>query len=359
MRAACRSSRPLHKHPSRGRASLTRAGVPPPGVTTTMSPLFVSTAAAADAFERVDDVVMGGVSSSRVYASEGACDSLVWAGQVRVEGGGFAGCRTRKFTRALDLSSFDGLELRCALTSDDEPERRTWKATLRTLNDRGETVYQAPFSPPAAPSPDAVEVEPIRIPWSEFRLVRGPRPVPDAPPLSADDAAEVFGLGLIVSRFGAAGPMADFRSGVFRLEVGSYGVFARGATTLPVEPIENVVEASADSTNRGNRSPLGWLLSPLLAIVFSESGRRRGRARSLLKDRYGMGELGARLFGQRLKSRRTSALNAFAEGLVELAADAVTTALSLPLRLLFRAAFALSRAAKRLRGEKPLPPMTS
>ena len=39
----------------------------------------------ADAWERVDDVVMGGVSSSRVWADE-ARGALVWAGVCRAEG---------------------------------------------------------------------------------------------------------------------------------------------------------------------------------------------------------------------------------------------------------------------------------
>jgi hypothetical protein len=30
----------------------------------------------------------------------------------------------------------------CALESDDEPTRRTWKVTVRTQNNRGEVVYQ-------------------------------------------------------------------------------------------------------------------------------------------------------------------------------------------------------------------------
>ena len=50
---------------------------------------------AAAAFERVDDVVMGGVSSSRLCASP-VSDALVWSGRVRVDGGGFAGVRSHR-----------------------------------------------------------------------------------------------------------------------------------------------------------------------------------------------------------------------------------------------------------------------
>lgn len=47
--------------------------------------------AAADVFERVDDVVMGGVSSSVIGPDVSGRDCLVWAGKCRVEGGGFTG----------------------------------------------------------------------------------------------------------------------------------------------------------------------------------------------------------------------------------------------------------------------------
>jgi hypothetical protein len=46
--------------------------------------------AAADVFERVDDVVMGGVSSSVIGPAVDGRDCLVWAGKCRAEGGGFA-----------------------------------------------------------------------------------------------------------------------------------------------------------------------------------------------------------------------------------------------------------------------------
>ena len=59
-----------------------------------------------------------------------------------------AGARSVSLQTPLDLSSFDGLALTCGFESDAEPERRTWKATVRTQNDRGEMVYQATFTPP-------------------------------------------------------------------------------------------------------------------------------------------------------------------------------------------------------------------
>ena len=53
-----------------------------------------SVQAAADVFERVDDVVMGGVSSSAIGPDLAGRDCLVWAGKCRVQGGGFTGKAT-------------------------------------------------------------------------------------------------------------------------------------------------------------------------------------------------------------------------------------------------------------------------
>lgn len=306
---------------------------------------------AAAAFERVDDVVMGGVSSSRIKASAQEA-RLVWTGQVRVDGGGFAGVRTRRLAAPLDLAAFDGLELDAQLVSDEEAERRTWKATLRAQDSRGEVVYQAPFVPAVgAPAP-------VRIPWSAFRLVRGPVMVPDVPPLGdeREKLTTVFGLGLIVSRFGPQGPMENFRAGNFSLALNGVGVYG-GADDAEDPPNVADLASTEDSANRGNRTLVGILLAPLLKLVFSEVGRRRKQARTLLKRRYGMGELRARAYGQRLKAARLGALRAAVQGVCELLRDVASAALALPVRALFLLQARVVQAVRRVRGASPLPRM--
>ncbi|KAK3249481.1 hypothetical protein CYMTET_41090 [Cymbomonas tetramitiformis] len=312
---------------------------------------------AAGAFERVDDVVMGGVSSSKlVPAKQREC--LVWSGQCRTDGGGFAGMRTKPLSKGLDLSQWQGLALCCALESDAEPERRTWKATLRTQNDRGEVVYQAPFVPPVASSPDNLPA-PVYLPWESFRLVRGPVVVPDVPPLSAEECTAVFGLGLIMSRFGPQGPMQDFRSGAFRLAIHSLDVYntSPAADATAPEQLDSLTTTSAGTANKGTRTLLTFLLAPILAIVFSEAARRRRQARTLLKKRYGWGAVKIRGFGQQLKRQRMSALMAAQEGSLQLSADALSAILALPLRLLFMLSRQVGKVIRRLKGQKPLPSM--
>ena len=327
-------------------------------------------AAAAAVFERVDDVVMGGVSSSTIAPDPAGRECLVWAGKCRAEGGGFAGARSVALRTPLDLSAFDGLALTCGFESDAEPERRTWKATVRTQNDRGEMVYQATFEPPVADAADAAADVPreTRIPWDAFRLVRGPTVVPDVPPLSAEQCGSVYGLGLIMSRFSARGPMPEFREGPFRLAVHALGVYSASAADASASASAApslLAAASANagkraSENRGSRNVVTFLLSPLIKLAFDEKRRRRKRARALLRDRFGVGAIRARFaFGQTLKTKRRGgdALGAAAEGARELAGDIVAAGLTLPLRLVFILLAKVARLVRAVKGQKQLPKM--
>ena len=329
-------------------------------------------AAAAAVFERVDDVVMGGVSSSTIAPDPAGRECLVWAGKCRAEGGGFAGARSVALRTPLDLSAFDGLALTCGFESDAEPERRTWKATVRTQNDRGEMVYQATFEPPVADAADAAADVPreTRIPWDAFRLVRGPTVVPDVPPLSAEQCGSVYGLGLIMSRFSARGPMPEFREGPFRLAVHALGVYSDSAADASASASASaapslLAAASANagkraSENRGSRNVVTFLLSPLIKLAFDEKRRRRKRARALLRDRFGVGAIRARFaFGQTLKTKRRGgdALGAAAEGARELAGDIVAAGLTLPLRLVFILLAKVARLVRAVKGQKQLPKM--
>ena len=332
-------------------------------------------AAAAAVFERVDDVVMGGVSSSTIAPDPAGRECLVWAGKCRAEGGGFAGARSVALQTPLDLSAFDGLALTCGFESDAEPERRTWKATVRTQNDRGEMVYQATFEPPVADAAASAEDVPreTRIPWDAFRLVRGPTVVPDVPPLSAEQCGSVYGIGLIMSRFSARGPMPEFREGPFRLAVHALGVYSKNASSAADASASAsasaapslLAAASANagkraSENRGSRNVVTFLLSPLIKLAFDEKRRRRKRARALLRDRFGVGAMRARFaFGQTLKKKRRGgdALGAAAEGARELAGDIVAAGLTLPLRLVFVLLAKVARLVRAIKGQKQLPKM--
>ena len=44
-------------------------------------------------WERIDDVIMGGISTSQIVDGSGNPDAVAWCGIVREEGGGFCGQR--------------------------------------------------------------------------------------------------------------------------------------------------------------------------------------------------------------------------------------------------------------------------
>ena len=126
----------------------------------------ILTSETVDAWERIDDVIMGGVSSSRLVAdSDEPC--VLFEGTLREEGGGFCGQRLKLLSTPLDLSQQEGLYIDCE--ADADAERRVWKLAARTRLDRGEVVYQA------AIEPKPLERQRLTVPCENFRLVRGPR----------------------------------------------------------------------------------------------------------------------------------------------------------------------------------------
>ena len=129
-----------------------------------------------DAWERIDDVIMGGVSSSQLVADG---DAVSFEGTLREEGGGFCGQRLKLLTEPLDLSAHDGLYVDC------EPEaeclRRVWKLTCRVAQDRGEVVYQALPRPQPNPSPLNPNPDPNPGPAPEPNPNPDPNPTPTRP----------------------------------------------------------------------------------------------------------------------------------------------------------------------------------
>jgi NADH dehydrogenase [ubiquinone] 1 alpha subcomplex assembly factor 1 len=145
----------------------------------------------------VDDVVMGGVSSSGFEsAGRGAAR---FAGTVSLDyGGGFASVRTP--ARAWDTAGAAAFVLRV------RGDGRAYKFTLRTGEGFDGVQYQARFAPPAG------EWSEVRLPIGSFVASFRGRPVPGAPPL---DPARVRILGLMIS---------DRQAGPFELLVDRIGV---------------------------------------------------------------------------------------------------------------------------------------
>lgn len=139
----------------------------------------------------IDDVVMGGRSSSRMVVAGGIA---VFSGEVSLaNNGGFASVRSA--AQDHDLSGFDGLVL---LVRGDGTR---YQLRLRTTATFDGVSYQAPLEPAAGAWQE------LAIPFAAFEPVFRGRRLPDHRPL---DPAQVKSFGLMVT--GA-------QAGPFRLEI--------------------------------------------------------------------------------------------------------------------------------------------
>ena len=143
----------------------------------------------------IDDVVMGGVSSSRL---ERTPRGAAFTGTVSLDyGGGFASVRSRP-----DRWPTDGaLALRLHVRGDG----RRYKLTARTDAGFDGVQYQCEFDTRAALAPH--EWQSVEIPVAAFVASFRGRRVPGAPPL---DAAAIRQFGLMIS---------GKQAGPFRLEL--------------------------------------------------------------------------------------------------------------------------------------------
>ena len=152
--------------------------------------------AAVRGWHSIDDVVMGGVSSSRL---ESAAGCALFLGRVSRENqGGFASIRSA--VANFQLGGWDGLEL--DLTGDG----RRYKLNLRLDAAFDGVTYQAEFEPPR-------ERGLVRLPFAELRASwRGQRDTDGA----AFEAWRVATIGILIG---------DAQEGPFRLQLFGMAAF--------------------------------------------------------------------------------------------------------------------------------------
>eukprot|EP00536_Pseudo-nitzschia_multiseries_P002846 jgi/Psemu1/294989/fgenesh1_pm.39_\ len=273
---------------------------------------------------------MGGISTSSIrFRKEGdgeASDSdgsdnkassyAIWSGICRLDGGGFCGTRTLPFVDGTPLevgADKEGLYLVVRLASDDEPEKRVWKMTTRDKNNaRSEQLYQAEFQ---IPKPQSTEGdgswETIRVPFSSFVQVRGPRKIENGPPL--DPTGGLFQIGMSLSKFKIASnttELPDFRPGYFQLQIREIGLYGSNSKTAETSA---TTAASGDVNKRPEirtvtkkeaeqqRPVVLKVVFPILKLFFSEQRNRRKSATRILKSR-GLNKFQIALFGIRRKA---------------------------------------------------------
>ncbi|GFE67596.1 CIA30 family protein [Chroococcus sp. FPU101] len=163
----------------------------------------------------VDDVVMGGVSESNIRLVR---EKAVFSGNVKIENnGGFASVRTRNFNPPLDLSNYEGIELRV------EGDGKRYKFITRCEGKWDglsycysfDTIYNFPQT--------------IQIPFKDLIPVFRAKTVREAEEF---DSSRVYSFQLMQSKFeydGALNPR--FSPGLFGLEIESIKAYGAKQNT--------------------------------------------------------------------------------------------------------------------------------
>ena len=178
----------------------------------------------------VDDVVMGGVSQSSIRLGN---DKAIFSGIVSTDNnGGFASVRTRNFSVPLDLSDYEGIELK--VTGDGK--RYKFIARCEGKWDgigycySFDTVYDFPTT--------------VRVPFRDLIPVFRAKTVSEANQL---DASKIYSMQLMLSKFEYDGELnPKFEAGSFKLEV-EY-IKAYGGKPKP-----QLVQVSSAGVTRPNR----------------------------------------------------------------------------------------------------------
>eukprot|EP00929_Paragymnodinium_shiwhaense_P036316 TRINITY_DN19479_c0_g1_i1.p1 TRINITY_DN19479_c0_g1~~TRINITY_DN19479_c0_g1_i1.p1 ORF type:complete len:301 (+),score=35.19 TRINITY_DN19479_c0_g1_i1:99-1001(+) len=165
----------------------------------------------AESWGPLDDVVMGGVSLSRLSQTEEDGNRwLSFCGQTsRANNGGFCSFRSRVFSPPFDLSTFDGLvfQARCK-------DGLRYKLQVRD-NDGWDSVgWAIGFDT----LPNGQETE-VRLPFSSFIPNFRSQTKRDAQPLKKK---EIYSIQFVLSAFEFDGDMNPrFKEGEFNLQLGA------------------------------------------------------------------------------------------------------------------------------------------
>ncbi|ACK70106.1 NADH:ubiquinone oxidoreductase complex I intermediate-associated protein 30 [Gloeothece citriformis PCC 7424] len=153
----------------------------------------------------VDDVVMGGVSQSNIKLIR---NRAVFSGNVSTDNnGGFASVRTRNFEPPLDLSDYDGIELRV------QGDGKRYKFILRCEGKWDGIGYCYSF--------DTIYnfTQTIQIPFADLIPVFRAKTVPEA---GNFDASKIYSMQLMLSKFEYNGGLNPrFSPGLFGIEIES------------------------------------------------------------------------------------------------------------------------------------------
>lgn len=151
----------------------------------------------------INDVVMGGVSKSEIYLAN---NQAVFTGNVSTENnGGFASVRTKNFVPPLDLSDYQGIEIK--VTGDG----KRYKFIARCEGQWDGIAYCYSF--------DTIALYPttIQIPFTDLVPVFRAKTVADADPINT---SKIYSMQLMLSKFEYDGGLnPKFEPGLFTLAI--------------------------------------------------------------------------------------------------------------------------------------------
>jgi uncharacterized protein YbjT (DUF2867 family) len=180
----------------------------------------------------VDDVVMGGVSESGIRLDT---NYAVFSGNVSTENsGGFASVRTRNFNPSLNLSNYEGIELRV------KGDGQRYKLFVRTEDKWDGIGYAHSFDT------SANEWLTIQVPFRDLVPIFRAKTVNDAAPI---DTTQICSFQLMLSKFEydkALNPR--FTPGLFSMEIES--ISAYGGQTMPQLVVINPVPIPDDLVSK-------------------------------------------------------------------------------------------------------------
>jgi len=169
----------------------------------------------------VDDVVMGGVSQSQIRLSN---NRAIFNGVVSTNNnGGFVSVRTKNFSPPIDLSSFEGIELKV------KGDGKRYKFILRSEGKWDgvnyftsfDTVYDFPIS--------------VQIPFAGLIPTFRAKSVPDAGQI---DSSQIYSMQLMLSKFEYDGQLNQ------KFEPGSFGLEIENIQAYRTKPIPQLILVS-------------------------------------------------------------------------------------------------------------------
>jgi len=308
-------------------------------------------------FDRIDDAIMGGISLSALKDVSGE-QYASWSGVCRTDGGGFCGIRTLPLKEALSTADQDGIFVDCRLASDNEPERRVWKLTMRTASKRtSEIVYQAAFEV----TKKGEEWSRVKVPFDSFKLVRGPRTIPDAP--KADTSKGVYQIGLSLSKFAMGGnttELLNFRPGYFDLQIQRIGFYNVSPNRVEGRNVGTIIPDTQSKDEADKSRPMMFkILSPVLGFLFSEQSRRRRSAMKILMNKRGMSRRKAILYGISSRKRGIGLIPSLSKTLSIIGIDSIRTIVKNTLKIAFLYPIRLLFLIKKFLGKGKRKPATA